>query len=144
MSKPPSGSPSDIIPALAYRDAPAAIRWLARAFGFRERLVVPGPDGRIEHAEMSLGDGVIMLGSAKAERSWMSPLDLPASNQAVFVYVEDVDAHHERAKAEGAEIIQPLEDTSYGSRGYSARDPEGHQWTFGTYRPGAYWAKDEP
>ncbi len=139
----PDESPN-IFPALSYRDAPAAIAWLSRAFGFRERLVVLGPEGSVEHAEMSLGEGVIMLGTAKADKGWLSPLDLHAVNQTICVRIDNPDAHHANAKAAGAEVVIELHDAEYGSRGYMARDPEGHQWYFGTYRPGAYWDSDAP
>jgi uncharacterized glyoxalase superfamily protein PhnB len=136
-------SVSDIYPCLSYRDPHAALDCLARAFGFTRRLVVDGPGGTVVHAEMSLGSSVVMLGSAKPEKGWVSPLDLPAVNQTVCLYVADPDAHCARATAAGAQIVFPLEDTSYGSRGYTARDPEGHVWTFSTYRPGAEWQADE-
>ena len=130
-----------IHPCLFYRDAPAMIDWLERAFGFRKRLVVSGVDGTIVHAEMSFGNGVIMLGSAKPDRSWVSPLELPALHQVVSVVVDDPDGHYAMAKAAGARIVRELRDEDYGSRGYGARDPEGNEWYFGTYRPGGYWTQ---
>jgi uncharacterized glyoxalase superfamily protein PhnB len=124
-----------VYPALFYRDASAAIAWLNRAFGFTTLMEVPGPDGTISHAELSLGSGVIMLGTAKREQGWVSPLDLAGVNQSVYVYVADPTAHYARAKAAGAEIVREPIDTDYGSREYGARDLEGHYWFFGTYRP---------
>ncbi|HEY8598371.1 MAG TPA: VOC family protein [Thermomicrobiales bacterium] len=124
-----------IYPALSYRDAAAAIAWLTEAFGFAVLLAVPGSDGTIGHAELRLGDGVIMLGNAQEARGWLSPLDLPGASQTIYVYVADLDAHHARAVAAGATITQPLHDTDYGSREYAATDLEGHRWSFGTYRP---------
>jgi uncharacterized glyoxalase superfamily protein PhnB len=126
-------------PCLFYRDAPAMIDWLERAFGFRRRLVVPGAQGRVDHAELSFGAGVVMVSSVRSERGWMSPRDLAALNQIQSVTVDDPDAHFARAQAAGAEILQPLKDEEYGSRGYLARDPEGNEWYFGTYRPGGHW-----
>ena len=126
-----------IYPALSYRDAAAAIEWLTDAFGFAVLMAMPGPDGTIGHAELRLGDGIIMLGSAQGARGWLSPRDLPGVNQTIYVYVADLDAHDDRAVAAGATIMQPLHDTDYGSRGYAATDCEGHQWSFGTYRPGS-------
>jgi uncharacterized glyoxalase superfamily protein PhnB len=108
--------------------------WLKLAFGMKEKLVVPGEDGGVAHAEMSLGDGVIMVGSARAEFGWSSPLDLPGTNQSVYVVIPNPDEHYERAKAAGAEITIELYDSDWGSRGYSAKDIEGHHWSFGTYR----------
>lgn len=130
---------SDIYPCLFYRDAGAAIEWLERAFGFRKRMVSPGPDGTIAHSELSLGSSVIMVGTAKPDKGWVSPRDLPGVNQVICMYVADVDAHYERAKAAGADIMNELRDTDYGSRGYECRDIEGNIWSFGSYRPGAYW-----
>lgn len=130
---------STIYPCLYYDDANAAIAWLVRAFGFRRRLVVPGENGTVAHAELSLGDGVIMVGSSKPEKGWVSPRRLPAVNQALCIQLDDPDAHYARAREAGAVILQELKDEDYGSRGYLARDPEGNQWYFGTYRPGAHW-----
>jgi uncharacterized glyoxalase superfamily protein PhnB len=126
----------NIFPFLRYQNAPAALAWLATAFGFEEQLVVPGPDGTIAHAQMRLGAGVVMLGSARDDDLGMkSPRELPGVNQGVYVYVKDVDAHFARAKAAGAEIVRTLADTDHGSREYCARDLEGHLWSFGTYLP---------
>jgi uncharacterized glyoxalase superfamily protein PhnB len=130
MSQPPK-----IYPCLAYRDPAAAVEFLARVFGFQKLLAVPGENGGIAHAEMSFGPEVIMLGSAKPENGWLSPRDLPALHQTVCMYVTDVAAHYEQARAAGAEITRELRDTDYGSREYSAKDLEGHEWHFGTYRP---------
>ena len=124
-----------LMPCLFYRDAPAAIDWLQRAFGFRTLMAVPGPDGTILHAELAIGSAVIMLGSAKPAMGWVSALDLPGVNQSIYVALDDVDAHHARAVAAGAEITDALSDKPYGGRGYGARDPEGHHWSFGGYRP---------
>lgn len=130
---------SDIYPSLSYDDAPAAIEWLCRAFGFTRRLVVPGQEGGIMHSELSLGSGVIMVSSSKPESGRVSPRSLSAVNQALCVRIDDPDAHYSRASAAGATILQELRDEDYGSRGYMAKDPEGNHWYFGTYRPGAYW-----
>jgi uncharacterized glyoxalase superfamily protein PhnB len=133
-----SGEPT-IFPGLFYDDAPAALEWLTRAFGFVQRMAVPGPNGTIAHAELTLGSGVIMLGSAKPDEGWVSPRSLPAVNQVTSVYVDDPDAHYARAKAAGAQIVREPRDEDYGARGYLTRDLEGHYWYFGNYRPGAYW-----
>jgi len=128
---PPEGSPN-IFPALRYKNGPAALEWLARAFGFEKQMVVPGPEGTIAHAQLRFGPGVIMLGSSGkhgAENPW------DTVKQGVYVHVTDVDAHYRRAKAAGAEVVRELQDTDYGSREYSVRDLEGHLWSFGTYYP---------
>jgi uncharacterized glyoxalase superfamily protein PhnB len=122
----------NIIPALRYKNGTAAIEWLGKALGFEKQMVVPGPDGNVAHAQLTFGEGIIMLGSGKHEPP--NPWDQVA--QGIYVYVADVDAHCARAKAAGAEIVMDLHDTDYGSREYSVRDPEGHLWSFGTYRPG--------
>ena len=127
-----------IVPCLSYRDAPAAIAWLKEAFGFTENMVVPGPDGTIAHAQLALGNGMVMVGSERDDELQMRiPCDLGGVTQSIYVVVEDADAHYAQAVAAGAEIVRELEDTPYGSRDYSARDPEGHLWNFGTYQPSA-------
>lgn len=140
----PAGPPS-IFPCLSYRDAPAAIEWLGRAFGFENVCAYPGPDGTITHAELRLGNGMIMLGSPKGKRP-SQPLDRGPDDwdQSVYIVLADVDAHYARAKAAGALIVRELSDTDYGSRDYSARDPEGYLWSFGTYQPFAVSHTEEP
>jgi uncharacterized glyoxalase superfamily protein PhnB len=135
-------SAPDVIPFLRYEDAPAAIDWLERAFGFKRHTVVEGDDDGIDHAELRFGSGMIMLGSTREASQWESnaiqkiPRQLGgAVTGGIYVVVDDPDAHHERAKAAGAEIVSELTDQEYGSRDYSARDPEGYLWHFGTYRP---------
>jgi uncharacterized glyoxalase superfamily protein PhnB len=130
-----------IIPALRYQDAPKAIDWLCRAFGFEKHLVVPGENGSIAHAQLTLGNGMIMLGSAgKRGNAYDELIRTPGelggvNSQAPYVIVEDADAHHDQARSAGAEIVIPLEDASYGGRGYSCRDLEGNVWSFGTFDP---------
>jgi uncharacterized glyoxalase superfamily protein PhnB len=124
-----------LYPCLCYRDPAAAMEFLSSAFGFQKMMAMPDGNGGIAHAEMNFGPEVIMLGSAKPENAWGSPRDLPAVSQTLYVFVEDVAAHYERATAAGAEITRELRDTHYGSREYSAKDIEGHEWHFGTYRP---------
>jgi uncharacterized glyoxalase superfamily protein PhnB len=124
-----------VYPCLAYRDPAAAIAFLQRAFGFSPLLTVPGEDGVTMHAELSLGDEVVMLGASKPDLGWVSPLDLPALNATVCFFVDEVDAHYARAVDAGAKVVRALRDTNYGSREYSVKDPEGHEWHFGSYRP---------
>lgn len=138
-------SPSDNHPSLSYDDAAAAIDWLCRAFGFTRRLVVGSPNGRVEHSELSLGTGVVMVSSSKPDAGRVSPRRLHGGvAHALSVYVPDPDAHFQQALSAGARILRPLQDEEYGARGYMAEDPEGHQWYFGNYRPGAYWEGDAP
>jgi uncharacterized glyoxalase superfamily protein PhnB len=125
-----------LFPALRYQDAPSAIDWLVTAFGFAKQMVVPGPDGTIAHAQLKFGQDVLMLGSSRDDALKLkSPRELGGITQSIYAYVPNVDAHYERAKAAGAEIVVELRDTEYGSREFSARDPEGHLWSFGTYLP---------
>jgi len=132
-------SPSDIYPSLTYDDAPAAIDWLCKAFGFTKRFVVPGPNNRVEHSELSLGTGVVMISSPKPEDHRVSPKSLAGYSQALSVFVEHPDAHYKGALAAGARVVRDLQTEEYGARGYMVADPEGHLWYFGTYRAGEYW-----
>jgi uncharacterized glyoxalase superfamily protein PhnB len=132
----------DVIPFMRYEDAPAAIDWLERAFGFERHMVVEGNDNRIDHAELRFGSGMVMLGSTREGAQWEGDViqKIPrqlggAVTSGVYLIVDDPDAHHDHAKAAGAEIVTELSDQEYGSRDYSARDPEGYLWHFGTYRP---------
>ena len=130
-----------VIPTLQYRDAGAAIDWLCRAFGFDRRSVYKDESGRVQHAELTYGNGMIMLGTW-ADDAWGRLVAPPGrdgpNTQSAFVIIDDADAHHDRAVAAGARIVFPLEDKPYGGRGYGARDPEGHVWSFGTFSP---WAE---
>ncbi len=124
-----------IFSTFRYRDAMAAIDFLERAFGFQRGDVHQGPDGTVHHAELHFAGEWIMLGSTSDGSDGRMAIETgPAST---YVVVDDPDAHHERARAAGAEIIRALNDTDYGSREYGARDPEGNLWSFGTYRPQA-------
>lgn len=127
---------STIMPCLTYRDAPAAIDWLQKAFGFEKKVAYDGPDGTIAHAELRLGSDYVMLGSVKDDPfDWKPPAEAGVSTQMIYAVVEDPDALFARATAAGAEIVRPLQNTDYGSRDFSVRDPEGHIWNFGTYHP---------
>ncbi len=128
-----------IYPCLTYQDAPAMIAWLERAFGFTPRLVVADDTGGVRHAELSLGDSVLMLNSERPELQLAGPRTLGGRHAGICVTVDDPEAHHARAVAAGAEVLYPLGERAYGSREYSARDPEGVMWTFGTYVPGPWW-----
>ena len=130
-----------VIPCLRYRDAPAAIEWLCENFGFEKQLVVPNDDGTIAHAQLSFGNGMIMLGSVlKVETQFGHLIKQPdeiggVETQSAYVVVFDADAVHARAKGSGAEIVIEIKDEDYGGRGFSCRDLEGHLWSFGTYDP---------
>ena len=134
MVQNPPGGRLRITPSLAYEDPAAAIEWLQRVFGFRTRIVIPGADGAVEHAELVLADGVIMLGPSGAREDFQSPRKLGGANTGgLYVYVEDVDAHHAHAKAEGAHILSEPETQFYGDRNYRVHDLEGHHWVFGQH-----------
>ena len=125
----------NIFSAVRYADAPAAIAFLIEAFGFERHAVHAAPDGTIAHAELRLGTGVLMLGSATPPDPTNPWTEVSAGVYAALETAAEVNAHHARATVNGAEIVRPLETTSYGSREYSARDLEGHLWSFGTYNP---------
>jgi uncharacterized glyoxalase superfamily protein PhnB len=136
MNETPVATSQTFFPGVRYADAPAAIDWLEKAFGFQRQVVYPGPDGTVAHAQLMFNGGMIMLGSYKEDVfPYKTPRQAGGVTQAVYVYVPEIDAHFARAKAAGAEIVVPLKDTDYGSREYSARDLEGHIWHFGTYLP---------
>ncbi|WP_224815279.1 VOC family protein [Hasllibacter sp. MH4015] len=114
-----------IIPYLSYADGVAGIEFLERAFGFRRNFAQMADDGTLLHAEMAFGDGVILVGTA----------DLPKGSPGIYVVVEDVAAHHARAMEAGATLVFGPETTEWGTERYRVTDPEGHEWSFGTYAP---------
>jgi len=124
-----------IIPALRYRNGAAAIDWLCAAFGFERKMVMPADGGRVAHAELTLGNGMIMLGDVETEygRLVTAPSYGEPVTQGIYVVVEDADAHSARAKAAGAEIVLDIKSEDYGGRDYTVRDLEGH--VCGTYDP---------
>ena len=128
-----------IIPCLRYRDAPAAIAWLCDAFGFQKKVVYAEGD-TVHHAQLTFGNGMVMLGSTDPGSDWGRQIVQPEQidlreTQSPCVIVTDADAHYARAKAAGAVIVMPIADQDYGGRGYACRDPEGHLWWFGSYDP---------
>ncbi|WP_327427728.1 MULTISPECIES: VOC family protein [unclassified Streptomyces] len=130
------GRPS-IYPTLLYADAKAAIRQLTEAFGFTEASVYESDEngvGTVLHAELVQGNGAVMLGS-KGRGGVFDSAMKDAGPTGVYVVVDDVDTHHQRAVDHGAEILMPPTDQDYGSRDYMARDLEGNIWSFGTYAP---------
>ena len=128
-----------IIPSMRYRNAPAAIEWLCKAFGFENHLVVPGPDGTVVHAQLTFDNSMIMLasvGGGMFGRLMKHPDEIGgAETQSAYVIVPDCDAHYARAKAAGATMLRDVQDEDYGGRGYTCRDLEGHIWSFGSYDP---------
>jgi len=135
-----SSMTSDMSIGLTYDDAPAAIEWLCRVFGFKQRLVVPGPDGTVIHSELTFGNAVVMVSSPKPEYCRVGPRSLTGTSQTVCVFTDDPDSHYEHAKTNGAEVVQEIADANFGCRGYMVRDLEGHGWFFSNYRPGEHWS----
>ena len=134
---------ASVIPTLRYQDAPAAIDWLCDVLGFARHAVYPGDNGTIAHAQLVLGGGMIMLGSA-TDTPFGKLVRQPAEiggfgTQGLYVVVPDADAVYARAKASGAVIEMDIVDQDYGGRGFTCRDPEGHLWSVGTYDP---WAEE--
>jgi uncharacterized glyoxalase superfamily protein PhnB len=126
----------NIFPSISYIDADAAIEWLGRAFGFTEHAVYRDDAGTVVHAQLQLGAGMIMLGEVR-EGDWRGggKPDPSTAAHGSYVVVDDVNAHHDTARAAGAEIVRELTEQDYGGRDYSVRDLEGNLWSFGTYDP---------
>ena len=133
-----------IIPSIRYQDCKQAIDWLCATFGFEHHLIVPNEDGGITHAQLVCGEAMIMLGDGHRDADDpfgilnKSPLQLDGLNTAaIYMVVEDVDAHYKKAKSAGAEIVFDIADQDYGggSREYTCKDLEGHLWSFGSYDP---------
>jgi uncharacterized glyoxalase superfamily protein PhnB len=139
MSKIPKQTRANIIPCMRYRDAPAAIEWLCSTFGFEKQLVVPNEDGSIAHAQLSYGNGMIMLGSifdTEFGRLMKQPIEIGKFvTQSSYLVVNDADLVYGRALEAGAQIMLDIKDEDYGGRGFTCRDPEGHIWSIGTYDP---------
>lgn len=141
MNQVQSNTRTCVIPTLRYRDGHAAIDWLCKAFGFEVQLVVPDKSGAVAHAQLTCGNGMIMLGSAtnnEFHKLVKSPLESGGiGSQSAYLFVSDVDEKYRRAVAAGAEVVIALKDEDHGGRSFSCRDPEGHVWNFGSYDP---WA----
>ena len=124
MIKNRSAPPGTVVPWLVYSDVDGAIAWLFGAFGFTERLrTPPEPDGSIHHAQLAVGDGSVVLTTGSAALD-----SRPAAS--LFVPVEDVDAHYERARQFGAQILNPPHTSPFGERQYNVQDLAGYHWTF--------------
>jgi uncharacterized glyoxalase superfamily protein PhnB len=124
---------TEIIPYVFYRDVPAALEFLTRAFGFVEEMRHETPSGGM-HAQMTLDGQRIMMGQGSKDWGMEPPIALGSASMGVFVYLGDVDTHFARAQAAGADIVHPPKDVEYG-RTYSVRDLDGHPWFF-TSPPG--------
>jgi uncharacterized glyoxalase superfamily protein PhnB len=135
---------SAVISCLRYRDAPAAIDWLVRVFGFEKNLIVPNNKGGIAHAQLSLGGGMIMLSSVADTpfgRHMKQPDEVGGiETQSAYLVVTDADKIHARAVAAGSKIVVAIKDEDYGGRGFACLDPEGHLWSIGSYDPWGHHA----
>jgi uncharacterized glyoxalase superfamily protein PhnB len=127
--------PPSIVPYLTYRDPAAALRFLEEGLGLRVVVRWDGEDGSVQHAEVAVGDGVVMLATAEHHEA---PLEGFSVGQGVYVAVEDdeLDARFARARAAGARVVFSPEATDWGTRRFRVLDPEGYEWSVGTYRPG--------
>ncbi|MBY4948194.1 VOC family protein [Cupriavidus respiraculi] len=135
----PNPHGAGIVPCLLYRDAPSAIEWLCHAFGFEKHMIVDNTDGTIAHAQLSLGNGMIMIGSV-GDTPYGKLIRQPdqvggLATQSIYVVVPDADVVYQRVKATAGEIVLDIKDEEYGGRGFTCRDPEGHLWNVGSYDP---------
>ena len=134
---------STVIPALRYRNAPAAIEWLCKAFGFEKQAAYSNADGTIAHAQLTFGNGMVMVSTAINGTPYSKFLRQPdeigkVETQTPCLIVSDCDAVYKQAKAAGAEIVMDIADMDYGGRAFACRDLEGHLWNVGSYDP---WAQ---
>jgi len=129
------------IPSMRYDDAKTAMEWLCRVLGLNKHPVVPGEDGSIVHAELTFGNGMIMLGSTREDElgKYMKPPGAVGGvcTQSPYIVVENADAVHQRALDAGAVVVKEPADQDHGGRAFSCLDPEGQLWNVGTYDP---WA----
>jgi uncharacterized glyoxalase superfamily protein PhnB len=128
---PPAGYHS-VTPAIVVRDAAGAIDFYKRAFGAEEVSRMPGPDGKIMHAEIRIGDSLIMLGEENPQWGGLSPLSTKGIHGSLHIYVDDADASFDRALKAGAKVRYPLEDAFWGDRYGKVTDPFGHEWGIAT------------
>ena len=139
IAMPAKDTVATVISCIRYRDAPAAIDWLQRAFGFEPQLIVPDAQGGIAHAQLKFGNGMVMLGSMRDDEfgQLMTHPDQTGgrATQSAYLIIDDADAVYASAKAAGAKIVNDIKDEDYGGRGFSCHDLEGHLWNFGTYDP---------
>jgi uncharacterized glyoxalase superfamily protein PhnB len=126
----------DIVPFLRYKDAAAAIEWLEEVLGFETVVRFDKDDGAVDYSVLRFGTGAIQISSPRG-----GEVERPAHTMGLgglYIVVDDPDGLHDRARDAGARIVRGLTDEEYGSREFTVRDPEGNDWSFGTYRPGAH------
>jgi len=132
MPKPIPAGYHSVTPAIVVRDAAAAIDFYKKAFGAEEIDRMAGPDGSIMHAEIRIGDSILMLGEENEQWGTKSPLSLNGVHGSLHIYVEDADAAFNRALKAGATVRYPLEDAFWGDRYGKVTDPFGHEWGLAT------------
>lgn len=139
MTSIPKQTLSTVVPCLRYRDAHAAIKWLCDTFGFTPQLVVPNDNATVAHAQLTFGNGMIMLSSlfdTEFGRLMKQPIEVGQFvTQSTYLVVNDADHVYSRVLESGAEVLLEIKDEDYGGRGFTCRDPEGHIWSIGTYDP---------
>jgi uncharacterized glyoxalase superfamily protein PhnB len=140
MSTTSKNTKSSVIPGLRYHNANSMIDWLCQVFAFEKHAVYPGPGDVVMHAQLTLGNGMIMIGSVTNDTPSSKLIKQPdelngAETQSPYLVVSDIDAIYARAKRAGAKILMDLEEKDYGGKGFTCADPEGHIWHVGTYDP---------
>jgi uncharacterized glyoxalase superfamily protein PhnB len=133
---------STLIPSFRYRDAHAAIAWLCDTLGFHRQAVYPGPENTVAHAQLTLGNGMVMLGSASNQNPYPQYTAHPDETggrvtSPAYVIVPECNPIYARAQSSGAEIVAELRTMDYGGQAFTVRDPEGYLWSVGEYDP---WA----
>src|SRR5690606_40373681 len=128
------------IPNLIYSDANAAVSFLKDAFGFKEHSIYKDDNGKIFHAQLSLGKALVMINPFNPETAFGKMMNLPKNldgynTQTPYFIIDNVDEHYKIAKANGAKIVMDIKDEAYGGRGYSCKDPAVNIWSFGSYNP---------
>ncbi len=130
MPKNPPEGMHRITPYIFYNDLSTAISWLGNAFGFEKTVEMPGPDGKVMYAEMTLRDAGIMMGLPSEQQGTKSPLDASGVTQSLYVYVDDLEAHCAHAKSSGATVTVEIAEMFWGDKMYTVNDIEGHHWSF--------------
>jgi uncharacterized glyoxalase superfamily protein PhnB len=140
MTTTAKNSKSSVIPGLRYRNAKTMTSWLCEVFGFEKQFVYVGPGDIVMHAQLTFGNGMVMVGSVGNETSATNLFKQPdeiggAETQTPYLIVSDLDAVYSRAKAAGARILLDLEEKAHGGKAFTCADPEGHVWHVGTFDP---------
>jgi uncharacterized glyoxalase superfamily protein PhnB len=123
-----------VTPSLTVKDGAKAIEFYTKAFGAQERMRIPGPDGRLMHAELQVGDSIVMLGEEMPEMGCKEPASVGAVSSSLYLYVPDVDAAFNRAVQAGAKALMPPADMFWGDRFGTVEDPSGHRWGLATHK----------